>query len=156
MTKCLSIVALAILFGLSVMTAEGNPVASASVRNDTLIPDAHALTSEYERKSKLVAFLLSFFLGYLGADWFYLSQGQAGYIVAGLIKLFFPLLSCCFAACCGFACAGASRTPEVGHCGAVGVTACNGLIITIWYGVDWIRILADSFYDGNGEELKGW
>ena len=26
----------------------------------------------------------------------------------------------------------------------------------IWYTVDWIRVLADGFYDGNGIELEGW
>lgn len=41
----------------------------------------------YQKKSKLAAFLLSFFIGGLGADWFYLSVGNAGYIVAGVFKL---------------------------------------------------------------------
>ena len=41
----------------------------------------------YQKKSKLAAFLLSFFIGGLGADWFYLSAGNAGYIVAGVFKL---------------------------------------------------------------------
>jgi len=26
----------------------------------------------------------------------------------------------------------------------------------IWYTVDWIRVLCDGFYDGNGIELQGW
>ena len=41
----------------------------------------------YELKSKLTAFLLSFFLGLLGADWFYLSQGSGAYICAGISKI---------------------------------------------------------------------
>ena len=41
----------------------------------------------YQQRSKLAAFLLSFFIGGLGADWFYLSVGNAGYIVAGVFKL---------------------------------------------------------------------
>ena len=41
----------------------------------------------YQAKSKLVAFLLSFLVGGLGADWFYLSGGSASYIVAGILKL---------------------------------------------------------------------
>ena len=41
----------------------------------------------YEQKSKLTAFLLSFFLGGFGADWFYLSAGNGGYIAAGVFKL---------------------------------------------------------------------
>ena len=32
-------------------------------------------------------FLLSFFLGALGVDWFYLCNGDAAYIVAGVFKL---------------------------------------------------------------------
>ena len=41
----------------------------------------------YELKSKLTAFLLSFFIGWLGADWFYLAQGSGAYICAGIFKL---------------------------------------------------------------------
>ncbi|CAF3323113.1 unnamed protein product [Rotaria socialis] len=41
----------------------------------------------YQQKSKLAAFLLSFFAGGLGADWFYLSVGNGGYIAAGVFKL---------------------------------------------------------------------
>merc|ERR1712150_7004 len=67
----------------------------------------------YKAKSKLVAFLLSFFVGELGFDWFWLAQGDAGYIVAGIFKL----LS---GGCCG-----------------------------IWWLIDWIRLVADAFPDGN-------
>ena len=38
-------------------------------------------------KSKWVAFILSLLLGEFGADWFFLSNGDAGYIVAGIFKL---------------------------------------------------------------------
>ena len=41
----------------------------------------------YKAKSKLVAFLISFFVGGWGVDWFYLSNGDAGYIVAGIFKI---------------------------------------------------------------------
>lgn len=41
----------------------------------------------YQQKSKLAAFLLSFFVGGFGADWFYLSVGNGGYIAAGVFKL---------------------------------------------------------------------
>ena len=41
----------------------------------------------YKAKSKLVAFLISFFVGGWGVDWFYLSDGEAGYIVAGVFKI---------------------------------------------------------------------
>ncbi|CAF0980638.1 unnamed protein product [Adineta ricciae] len=41
----------------------------------------------YEQKKKLNAFLLSFFIGCFGADWFYLAAGSGGYITAGVFKL---------------------------------------------------------------------
>ena len=42
---------------------------------------------ESRPKSKLVAFLLSFFLGCCGADLFYLSAGSSDYICLGVLKL---------------------------------------------------------------------
>jgi TM2 domain-containing membrane protein YozV len=47
----------------------------------------------YKGKSKLTAFLISFFVGSFGADWFYLASGDAGYIVAGVFKLL--TFGCC-------------------------------------------------------------
>ena len=44
---------------------------------------------DYPAKNWLLAFLLSFFLGYLGADWFYLANGSGTYIAIGVLKLFF-------------------------------------------------------------------
>ena len=40
-----------------------------------------------KRKSKLVAFLLSFFLGLVGADWFYLSNGRSANTLAHIFIL---------------------------------------------------------------------
>jgi ethanolamine ammonia-lyase large subunit len=74
----------------------------------------------YQLKSKLTAFLLSFFVGFLGIDWFYLSVGNIFYILAGLLKMF----------------------------------TAGGLCI--WWIVDWIRILANAFDDGNGVALLDW
>jgi hypothetical protein len=49
--------------------------------------NARNKTCEYHQKPKLVAFILSFFLGGLGADWYYLSVGNGGYIAAGVFKM---------------------------------------------------------------------
>ena len=68
-------------------------------------------------KSKLVAFLLSFFIGAYGADWFYLSAGNSDYICLGVLKLF----------------------------------TCGGCYV--WWLVDWIRVLTDTFLDGQGRAL---
>lgn len=74
----------------------------------------------YELRPKLATFLISFFVGWTGADWFYLSRGDGCYICAGVCKLL--------------------------TLGAFGV----------WALVDWIRVLADGFEDGNGKALCDW
>lgn len=54
--------------------------------NDAWV-DRDGAACSYEQKSKLTAFLLSFFAGGVGADWFYLARGNGGYIAAGVFKL---------------------------------------------------------------------
>jgi hypothetical protein len=53
--------------------------------------DYNGGSCNYNQKSKLVAFLVSFFAGEFGADWFYLCSNNgytnAGYVVAGVFKL---------------------------------------------------------------------
>ncbi|CAH6421657.1 TM2 domain protein [uncultured virus] len=82
--------------------------------------DNEGTTCSYEQKPKLVAFLLSIFVGEWGVDWFYLAKGNPGYIVAGVFKLL------------------------------------TGGGLGIWWLVDWIRILADTFKDGNHMPLGDW
>ena len=73
-----------------------------------------------KKKDQLVAWLLSFFLGYAGADWFYLARENGYYIAAGVFKLL-----------------------TLGGCG-------------IWWLVDWIRILCETFPDGQDIPLKSF
>ncbi|KAH3759535.1 hypothetical protein Pelo_8621 [Pelomyxa schiedti] len=61
------------------------PYITLSADDDNRIADSTACN--YEGKSKLTAFLLSFFVGSFGADWFYLARGSGGYIAAGVFKL---------------------------------------------------------------------
>ena len=75
---------------------------------------------DYQQKSKLAVFLLSFFLGGFGGDWYYLSMGNGAYIAAGIFKML--------------------------TLGGMG----------IWWLVDWIRILTNSFLDGQGNSLLEW
>lgn len=82
--------------------------------------DHNDKSCSYRQRDKLTAFLLSFFVGGLGIDWFYLCRKNAGYIVGGIFKLL-----------------------TLGGCG-------------VWWLVDWIRILADAFPDGNGFDLRNW
>jgi hypothetical protein len=92
--------------GLCVVNADcgnhGTCVPNGVSLNGTCKCDVGFLTMNgqacsYQQKSGLAAFLISFFVGWLGAgqikkglmrlDWFYLSQGNGGYIVAGVFKL---------------------------------------------------------------------
>jgi len=98
----------------------------------------------YQAKSKLVAFLLSFFLGGLGADWFYLSCGTAGYIVGGIAKIIFSFIL----PGCGKALMSAGEAAAV--CGGCCLCVMPGFI---WWCVDWIRVVNNSFYDGMGMPL---
>jgi hypothetical protein len=105
----------------------------------------------YEQRSKLTAFLVSFFVGTLGVDWFYLSRGNAGYIVAGVFKL---LMGC---GCCGgwpFVIFGAANGSEMLiNIGRL-VSSLFSLGTFVWWIVDWARILTEKFPDGNGVGLK--
>lgn len=120
-------------------------------------------TCNYKRKEKLTAFLLSFLVGPLGVDWFYLSQGQAAYIVAGVFKLLtglFLYVGLIFMVIAIF-CMGSNRDKLKAIGAGLGIlisilcvlcALCNA----IWALVDWIRILCDAFKDGNGVDLKPW
>ena len=110
-------------------------------------------TCSYKQIPKLVGFLVSFFVGNLGIDWFVLSKGDGGYITAGVFKL---LMSC---GCCimvPFIVISAIRKSATW--GVVGyiLTTILTLGASVWWLVDWIRILANAFPDGNGAPLKGW
>ena len=120
-------------------------------------------TCNYKQKEKLTAFLLSFFVGNFGADWFYLASGNGGYIVAGIFKLItgiFLIGGSCFL-CCTMICSAVDKS-SIKACGIVLSVIVIVLMIlcsltnSIWYLVDWIRILTNSFKDGNGVSLKDW
>lgn len=110
-------------------------------------------TCSYEQRTKLSAFLVSFFVGILGIDWFLLSRGNPGYIVAGMIKMIISL-GFCFGWV--FIVRNASRKDRkqlfVGYVISIVLTATS----IIWWLTDWIRVLADVFYDGNGAPLQPW
>ena len=101
----------------------------------------------YQQKSKWTAFLVSFFIGGLGVDWFYVASGSTGYIVAGVFKL---LISC---GCCGSTRHTTTRSTDENTIVAVSATSLIGCGSLIWWLVDWIRILTSTFPDGNGVGL---
>ena len=123
----------------------------------------------YKQKEKLTAFLLSFFIGPTGADWFYLACGNRNYIVGGVFKLltgFFFIGGMCFL-CCSALCTGLAffqfegkRFFQIGGM-VFGVFITFLMVLcslanSIWVLVDIIRIATGSFNDGNGISLKDW
>ena len=106
---------------------------------------------EIGQKSKLAAFLLSFFLGGFGADWFYLSRGVASYIIVGIVKMLLLISQ----VRCSYTTEEGSELEcglEINCFGRYGrlVRFCS---IFIWWVVDWMRILDNNFPDGIGMKL---
>jgi hypothetical protein len=118
---------------------------------------------EYKQKEKLTVFLLSFFVGAFGVDWFYLAEGNTNYIICGVFKLLTGV-SFIFGGiglCCSGVCA-ASRRSTAEKLG-LGLMACVSILVVVcsaanavWIIVDVVRILLDKFKDGNGLDLKNW
>ncbi|KAG5177266.1 hypothetical protein JKP88DRAFT_148405, partial [Tribonema minus] len=50
-------------------------------------PEVPTDICNYHKKMELTAFLLCFFVGESGVDWFYLAVNNPWYIVAGVLKL---------------------------------------------------------------------
>jgi hypothetical protein len=118
-------------------------------------------TCNYKQKEKLTAFLLSFLVGAFGADWFYLADGKDTYIVAGVFKLLtgvFCIIGSCFLGCT-VVCMKNDKCRIMGTVSTVIIIVLvilSTLTNAIWYLVDWIRVLCDTFKDGNGVDLKSW
>ena len=104
-----------------------------------------------EPRSKLVAFLLSFFLGGFGADWFYLSRGFEIFIIIGIVK--FILIS--LAGFCFFSFDLKLCKCELGKIAfLVPCLWIVRLFIFLWWVVDWARVLTNTFTDGSGMQLQ--
>lgn len=111
----------------------------------------------YQQKKKLVAFLLSFFLGGVGADWFYLASGSLLYIIVGAIKLVVGLIACAVGGIsrrCG--CVQSDGSNPILFAGLVAIIGIISAASGIWWIVDWVRILLNVFRDGNTVQLQSW
>jgi len=101
----------------------------------------------YKQCSKLMAFILSFIVGSAGVDWFVLSRKDSLYILCGILKL---LIS---AGCCIWSPLAARSRNKNATTAASCLSVSLTLIAFIWWLIDWIRILFNSFPDGNGISL---
>ncbi|CAF1141794.1 unnamed protein product [Rotaria sordida] len=107
----------------------------------------------YEQRTKLTVFLLSFFTGMFGVDWFVLSRGEAGYIIAGIFKLIIS-----FGCIIGWPITiiSISKKNSRFFTTAEVISVILSVASFVWWLTDWIRILADVFYDGYGAPLQPW
>jgi hypothetical protein len=111
----------------------------------------------YQQKDKLTAFLISLLIGQLGADWFYLSQNNAGYIAAGFFKLFITVFGVFGPGCiCGFILIRHDRSNLANYILLYIAIFFVALGDCAWWLADFIRILMNTFKDGNGQDLSSW
>ena len=104
----------------------------------------------YRQRTKLTAFLVSFFTGIFGTDWFVLSRGQPAYIIAGIAKLAISLG--CIIGWPIVATNASKNKPGL----SVVINVMFSIASFMWWLTDWIRILANAFYDGHGVPLQPW
>ena len=118
--------------GTNDITRSGPHAIEQKTGNRTARTARNSQDDQHTQKSQLTAFLLSLFLGWLGADWFYLARQDGSYIAIGIVKLLITLLGGSNCECLS------------------GIFGCAALI---WWIADWARILDNQFPDGNGHSL---
>jgi len=104
----------------------------------------------YEQKKQLTAFLLAWFLGYLGGGHWYL--GLYGLAAA---KLCVVLGLCCLPCCCILLMIGLKLEDYIllpFYC----IQCCGGLGMFVWWLVDVILFGMNVIDDGDGVSLEPW
>ena len=114
---------------------------------------------DQELKSQLAAFLVSFFLGMTGADWFYLSNHSTYYIGIGALKFMLIGLAgfVTYYYMMGFllifqTLADPSSVTSRKKIG-VGFYVALLVVLMLWWLIDWMRVLTGHFKDGSGQDL---
>ena len=100
----------------------------------------------YFQKSKLTAFLISFFLGPLSFDQFYLGNN-----ILGLIKLFIPS-SLILVGVSMFIIGKKNDSRTIQICGKI-LEFNATILLIIWWFIDWILILSNYYKDLNNVEM---
>jgi hypothetical protein len=94
-----------------------------------------------------MAFIISFIMGIVGIDWFFLSRKESLYILCGILKLLVV------AGCCIWSPLAAKSKSKNATTAASCLSVSLAFISFIWWTIDWIRILLNSFPDGSGAPL---
>lgn len=133
------------------------------IPNSTSSDDPNNIYCNYEQKQQLVAFLLSFFVGFFAAGRFYAQL----WMTAGL-KIGLNVGLGCFGMCIVSCVTGVSVSTGMANNSRSGCCAkfmgCVGccyvflvsLGIFAWLITDWILFGLNELPDGNGVELKPW
>lgn len=108
----------------------------------------------YKQSTKKSAFLFSLLLGFFGADWFYLSRKTTFYIVVGIGKLLFGIATFLVTPTLKYGIEFPQNETTSFRVNSLVVFA--NVVTTVWWIVDWARILANKFPDGNGMPLSPW
>ena len=108
----------------------------------------------YKQSTKKSAFLFSLLLGFFGADWFYLSRKTTFYIFVGIGKLLFGIVSFLVTPTLKFGIEFPQNETMSFRVNTLLIFV--NVVTTVWWIVDWARILANKFPDGNGIPLLPW
>ena len=111
-------------------------------------------TQEISPKSRLIAFLLCTFAGYVGAHNFYVGRIRRGIIQLLLIVSSFIVYFCSLL----YLVLSNVDNPDAADAVFVGVfiSLIPIMAAAIWIFVDWIMILAGAFKDKQKRPLKNW
>ncbi len=109
---------------------------------------------EFSPKSRLIAFLLCTFAGYVGAHNFYVGRIRRGIIQLLLIVSSFIVYFCSLL----YLVLSNVDNPDAADAVFVGVfiSLIPIMAAAIWIFVDWIMILAGAFKDKQKRPLKNW
>ena len=115
-----------------------------TLKNQEQNPDFYQCS--YYQKNKKIAFLLSFFLGPLSFDHFYLGNNTLGYC-----KLFIP----CFFIILGVSIFIMGKTKASANAKVIGksIEFIATILIIFWWLIDWILILSNYYTDLNNVKI---
>ena len=119
--------------------------------------DPNPVYCNYERKSQLTAFLLSWFLGLAGGGQWYIGLYSIAGWKLGLLFGFCCCGTCLISLCCTALGIGSKEDMMSGPMLFVPCwMCCCSLAVTVWWIVDLVYFGQNLYDDGNGVSLEPW